>query len=49
MDEDSKLYGAVTAGLCFLAPWTAMGISLLVIQRAVRAERKRERRENRFV
>ncbi len=47
LDNSSHLYAALTAGLCFLAPWTAMLVATLIIQRAVSAERKRERRENR--
>lgn len=48
MHEKSHLYGAVTAGACYLVPWTSMLLALLLIQKAISSERKRERKANRL-
>jgi len=47
MDELSLVYGVATAAACFVLPWFALAVAVLVAVRAVRRVRRKERKANR--
>ena len=47
MDVSSRIYGAVTCGLCYLLPWILILIGVIFIRRLVSAEKRKEKKEMR--
>ncbi len=47
MDHMSLIYGLLTGSVCYLLCWMGMIVAMLLIQRYITSEKKRERREMR--
>jgi len=43
----SRIYGIVTASVCYLLPWISLVVAVVVAVRAVRSEKRKERKANR--
>jgi hypothetical protein len=47
MDSRSRIYGSVTAGICYLLPWILIIVGLIYIRLLITAEKKKEKKEMR--
>ena len=47
MDINSRYYGSVTLGVCFVAPWIVAVVAVVFIRRLIGKEKKKEEKEKR--